>query len=104
MPNGLRGVFVGVAWVWAVVCSVNLYIVCQYFFEAGVGKDESTFIIASFTARLVIKLALKRFSISSALVLPEQRQAILKLFLDGALNARMRLRRECSVDNYSCVF
>lgn len=56
--------------------------------------------MASFTAGLVIRLALKRFSMSSSLVLPEQRHAML---IDGPLNARTRVRRECSVNNSSLL-
>jgi hypothetical protein len=59
--------------------------------------------MASFTAGLVIRFALKRFSISSALVLPEQRHAML-LLLDGPLNARIRLRGECSVNDSSWLW
>lgn len=62
-----------------------------------------TFIMAFFTRELVINSARKRFSINSAFVFPEQRQAILNGVLDVRLKARMRLRRECRLIECVCV-
>lgn len=83
--------------------SINLVITSCYYVIVVMFIGEGggvAFIMASFTAGLVIRFALKRFSISSALVVPEQRQAMLKLFLGGALNARSKVRRECSLKGF----
>lgn len=71
--------------------------------EMGIEEGECTFIMAFFTFELVINSARKRFSINSAFVFPEQRQAILDDLLDVPLTAPRRFRRACNVIDCVCV-